>query len=103
MYWGKPDATISFCEDKYVVSKYIAEFYNTLSASSYFFVGLFFYFTKLSDIGVLLMLLGLGTAILHGTLRYYGQWFDEASMLILSLETLIYLNKNISRCVLAIL
>ena len=30
------------------------------------------------------MMLGLGTALLHGTLRFYGQWLDEVSMLILS-------------------
>ena len=29
-------------------------------------------------------MLGIGTATLHGTLRYYGQWFDEIAMLILS-------------------
>ena len=31
-----------------------------------------------------MILLGLGTALLHGTLRFYGQWLDETSMLILS-------------------
>ena len=29
-------------------------------------------------------MLGIGTALLHGTLRFYGQWLDEISMLILS-------------------
>ena len=83
MYWGKPDASITFCEEKYVVSDYIAEYYNTLSAISYVIIGLFFYFTKLKKIGISLMFLGLGTCMLHCTLRYYGQWFDEIMMLVL--------------------
>jgi len=84
MFWGLPDISISFCEDKYVVSKYIAEYYNTMSALSYIIVGLIFYNTKFKNLSRIIILLGLGTALLHGTLRFYGQWFDEISMLILS-------------------
>ena len=47
MYWGTPDVSVSFCEDKYVVSNYIAEYYNTMSALSYVIVGLIFYRTRL--------------------------------------------------------
>ena len=43
MYWGTPDVSVSFCEDKYVVSNYIAEYYNTMSALSYVIVGLIFF------------------------------------------------------------
>ena len=43
MYWGYPDATVQFCEDKYNVLPYVAEYYNTMSALSYVIVGLFFY------------------------------------------------------------
>ena len=84
MFWGSPDVSVSFCEDKYVVSNYIAEYYNTMSALSYVIVGLFFYKTRLKNLSKIIILLGLGTALLHGTLRFYGQWLDEISMLILS-------------------
>ena len=84
MFWGLPDISVSFCEDKYVVSKYIAEYYNTMSALSYIIVGLIFYKTRFKNLSRIIILLGLGTALLHGTLRFYGQWLDEVSMLILS-------------------
>ena len=84
MFWGSPDVSVSFCEDKYVVSNYIAEYYNTMSALSYVIVGLLFYKTRLKNLSKIIILLGLGTALLHGTLRFYGQWLDEISMLILS-------------------
>ena len=84
MFWGTPDVSVSFCENKYIVSDYIAEYYNTMSALSYVIVGLLFYKTKLQKLSKIIILLGLGTALLHSTLRFYGQWIDELSMLILS-------------------
>ena len=84
MFWGTPDVSVSFCEDKYIVSDYIAEYYNTMSALSYVIVGLLFYKTKLRKLSKIIILLGMGTALLHSTLRFYGQWLDEISMLILS-------------------
>ena len=51
MYWGNPDASVSFCEDKYNVLPYVAEYYNTMSAISYIIVGLILKnFTKLKKI-----------------------------------------------------
>ena len=47
MFWGTPDVSVVFCENKYNVSNYIAEYYNTMSALSYVIVGLLFYKTKL--------------------------------------------------------
>lgn len=84
MFWGTPDVSVSFCENKYIVSDYIAEYYNTMSALSYVIVGLLFYKTKLKKLSKIIILLGMGTALLHSTLRFYGQWLDEISMLILS-------------------
>ena len=84
MFWGTPDVSVVFCENKYNVSNYIAEYYNTMSALSYVIVGLLFYKTKLRKLSKIIILLGVGTALLHSTLRFYGQWLDEISMLILS-------------------
>ena len=50
MYWGNPDVSVKFCEDKYKVSNYVAEYYNTLSAISYIIVGIFLYKTKLNNL-----------------------------------------------------
>jgi len=84
MFWGYPDASVCFCEDKYVKNDYVAEYYNTISAFSYILVGMFYYKTKLKKIGTSIILLGIGTCVLHCTLRYYGQIFDEGAMLVLS-------------------
>tara|TARA_B100000073_G_scaffold67031_3_gene49564 strand:+ start:3289 stop:3900 length:612 start_codon:yes stop_codon:yes gene_type:complete len=84
MFWGKPDASVGFCEDKYIKSDYVAEYYNTLSSFSYIVVGIFYYKTKLKSIGISIILLGIGTGVLHSTLRYYGQILDEGAMLVLS-------------------
>ena len=73
MFWGNKDTSVTFCEDKYVKSSYIAEYYNTLSGISYSLVGLYFYNKNITDIGVILIILGIGTCILHATQRYYGQ------------------------------
>ncbi len=40
--------------------------------------------TRLKEIGYVTITLGIGTGLLHGTLRYYGQWLDELAMLTLS-------------------
>ena len=81
LFWGDKDTSVSFCEDKYTKSKYIAEYYNTFSGLSYCLVGYYFYNKQIKDIGLILYLLGVGTCMLHATQRYYGQWLDECSML----------------------
>ena len=100
VFWGQKDTSISFCEHPYEKSKYIAEYYNTISSVGYIFVGIFFAFTKIKNIGLTLISMGIGTAILHGTQRYYGQILDELSMLVLSFLIIVQLklleNKTVS-------
>ena len=55
MFWGTPDVSVSFCEDKYVVSNYIAEYYNTMSALSYVIVGLIFSRTRLKRLSKIIL------------------------------------------------
>ena len=82
-FWGEFDSSVIFCEDKYINSPYIAEYYNTISCILYLFIACYFFTTKLKKYGVLISLVGFGTITLHGTLRWYGQWADEMSMLTL--------------------
>jgi len=90
MYWGSPDASVSFCEDKYNVLPYVAEYYNTMSAISYLIVGLILKnFKKLNKISNSILFLGVGTMLLHGTLRKYGQWIDECGMLSFSYDVIV--------------
>ena len=95
-YWGNPDTTVSFCEKKYNKIYWIAEYNNTLSATPYIVFGLFFLFTKIKHIGISMITLGISTAVMHGTLRYYGQWMDECSMLIISYSAIQLIDKSFS-------
>tara|TARA_B100000900_G_scaffold407849_2_gene421165 strand:+ start:361 stop:978 length:618 start_codon:yes stop_codon:yes gene_type:complete len=90
-FWGEPDISVKFCEKKYDTVFWVAEFYNTVSALTYIFVGLFYYSCKLKNIAIITTFMGISTMIMHGTLRYYGQILDEVSLLILLYE-------NVKRC-----
>ena len=94
-YWGKPDTSVSFCEKKYDTLFWIAEYYNTISDVPYIFIGMAFYCTRIKNIGICLMFLGLSTMLMHGTLRYYGQWLDEIGLIVLSFESLKQLDKRL--------
>lgn len=82
-YWGEFDSSVIFCEDKYTVSPYIAEYFNSISGLFYLCIASYFLTTKLKKYGCIITLISIGTITLHGTLRWYGQWTDEMSMLIL--------------------
>ena len=81
-FWGEPDIGLQFCEDKYQ-TPYIAEYYNSMSAISYMIVGFLLWLYKKREIGAWVFLLGIGTFLMHTTLRYYGQWCDELSILMI--------------------
>ena len=97
-YWGVPDATVSFCENKYVKYDWIAEYHNTISSLCYVVVGLgIIKMTRLKFLGQLLCCVGIGAMLLHGTLRHWAQMGDEMSMLALSFFTLKELRPRTSR------
>ena len=95
-YWGKQDASIYFCEEKYEYSYWIAEYYNTMSSISYILVGMLFITSKIRNLAISLILVGLGSMFLHGSLRYYGQWCDEGAMLVLSFEGIKYFKPHMN-------
>jgi hypothetical protein len=94
-YWGNPDTSVTFCESKYTKVFWIAEFYNTLSSLCYICVGLYYIKSKHYPIATMVTCVGIGSVLLHGTLRYYGQWVDEVSMLVSSIMMLDYLNSKL--------
>lgn len=85
-YWGPPSATIDWCEANYTHSYYIAEFYNTLSNLGYLVLtalGIILnsglekrYLLAYASIGVI----GIGSAMFHGTLLFSAQLCDELPM-----------------------
>tara|TARA_B100001094_G_C18099513_1_gene754919 strand:- start:56 stop:727 length:672 start_codon:yes stop_codon:yes gene_type:complete len=99
-FWGEYDSSIIFCEDKYVESMYIAEFWNTISGLLYVCVGLYFMNTFVKNIGISLVVMGIGTIGLHGTLRWYGQWMDEMGMLALLFTMIKYAYYDMSNYIL---
>ena len=105
-YWGEPDIHLKFCEEKYS-TPYIAEYYNSMSAISYMIVGCLLCLYKKREIGLWVFLLGVGTFIMHSTLRYYGQWCDEISMLMVEAVSIKKLKKlknhNIFVCIILFL
>ncbi|CAF1539508.1 unnamed protein product [Rotaria magnacalcarata] len=87
-YWSPSTSSIDWCERNYVVTKYIAEFWNCISslvmcllAGILFVHGLYnrvekrFLFLCLS-FGII----GFGSAYFHGTLTHVGQMADELPM-----------------------
>uniref|UniRef100_A0A3B3XTE6 Alkaline ceramidase n=1 Tax=Poecilia mexicana TaxID=48701 RepID=A0A3B3XTE6_9TELE len=88
-YWGRPTSTLDWCEENYVVSSYIAEFWNTVSnlimilppiygAVQTFRDGLEFRYIC-SFLG--LSAVGVGSWCFHMTLLYEMQLLDELPMI----------------------
>ncbi|KAI8607261.1 ceramidase [Chytriomyces sp. MP71] len=89
-FWGEPTSTLDWCEENYVVTKYIAEFWNSTSNALYIlfmFVGLF----SAARLGVTewrvylslysIAIVGVGSFLFHATLWYETQMMDELPMI----------------------
>mmetsp|Transcript_107948 Transcript_107948/g.186180 ORF Transcript_107948/g.186180 Transcript_107948/m.186180 type:complete len:321 (-) Transcript_107948:718-1680(-) len=93
-YWGPTTATIDWCERNYVISYYLAEFCNTLSNAALVAAGAcaawqayaYGYEARFIFTGVLIAVVGLGSAAYHGTLQYSAQMWDELPMVWLMLQ-----------------
>jgi len=93
-FWGKCDTSIHFCEKKYEHCLWIAEYYNTISSFFYILAALPFIKTKIYPVAWSCVGVGLGSIMLHGTGRFYGQWVDEISMLLFSYNSLRHVDKK---------
>ena len=77
-FWGKPSATIDWCEENYELSHYIAEFWNTVSNITFVVLALYGYRRARQERFerrflaqyVAVLVTGIGSALFHGTLRY---------------------------------
>jgi len=92
-YWGKPTASIDWCEPNYIVSPYIAEFWNSISSLWLCVLAIFgLYVSKLDSLDrrvpiayLGLCIVGIGSTAFHATLLYEHQLLDELPMIYSSL------------------
>ena len=103
-------STIDWCELNYANSEYIAEYWNTITGVFLIVSGVMFYnlnndLIMTNNIYIrqnfkyiynLLILVGIGTMLFHGTLLYPFQLLDEIPMILLASQYIqILLNLNI--------
>ncbi|KAL4761350.1 ceramidase [Aspergillus foveolatus] len=92
-FWGPQTSYLNFCEEDYVITRYVAEFINTLSSLIYCSFGLFGLYqlsqrkqASFSRCIPYYGLIGVGvcSAGYHMTLKYHTQMSDELSMHLLT-------------------
>lgn len=94
-FWDPISALIDWCEENYVTSPYIAEFWNTISNIGYFLLMIVvFTRSKNNDVhtrlySLSLLLLAIGSSLFHATLRYDAQMLDEGPMVLLLVNTVV--------------
>ncbi|KAF9425467.1 Alkaline ceramidase 3 [Podila epigama] len=86
-YWSPNTASVDWCENNYVVSYFIAEFWNTISSLFIILLGelgLYLCPTKELRFNVTfrtISIVGIGSTLFHGTLRHKMQLLDELPMI----------------------
>ncbi|KAF9185250.1 Alkaline ceramidase 3 [Haplosporangium sp. Z 11] len=86
-YWSPNTASVDWCENNYVVTYYIAEFWNTISSLFIILLGelgLYLCPTKERRFKVAfrtVSIVGIGSTLFHGTLRHKMQLLDELPMI----------------------
>ncbi|KAJ1911633.1 hypothetical protein IWQ60_010045 [Tieghemiomyces parasiticus] len=86
-YWHPHTASVDWCEENYEVSRYVVEFYNTLSSLAMIFFGEFGARTPLvaqdarfRRVFRLIAVVGIGSVLFHATLKHSTQMMDELPM-----------------------
>lgn len=107
-FWGPVTASIDWCESNYVVSYYIAEFFNSTSNVFPIISGIFLSI-RANQLnvgsmyvipGLVLCLIGIGSLLFHGTLLFQAQLLDELPMIYLQMLCLYIAIKTEYRCAL---
>ncbi|PWY80568.1 alkaline ceramidase family protein [Aspergillus heteromorphus CBS 117.55] len=89
-FWGLPTSNANFCEEDYLVTRYVAEFINTLTNLTYVLYAIYGIrslqrkpnakaFRTVPYWG--LMGVGICSGIYHMSLKYHTQMMDDLSML----------------------
>lgn len=100
--WGKRTSTLDWCEENYVVTPYIAEFWNTISNIVMIIppaVCAYYFWKKGVELrhilsGISLLVVGIGSWCFHMTLLYEMQLLDELPMIYGSCVFLYALNHH---------
>lgn len=85
---------IQWCEEDYVHSPYIAEYWNTWTNLAYVIAGALCYgrsqnpHIRLNVMSVFMMLTGVASAAFHGTLLWWTQKFDEAALSLMMISAM---------------
>ncbi|KAF8307453.1 alkaline phytoceramidase [Clavulina sp. PMI_390] len=97
---GDHTASIDWCEDNYVITDYIAEFWNTLSNIPFVFLGVYGAYRALSNdlphksrfalMHAFIAVIGIGSSIFHLTLKWYAQVVLDELPMIFSASTSLY-------------
>ncbi|ORX55411.1 alkaline ceramidase 3 [Piromyces finnis] len=88
-YWSPTTSSIDWCEENYTMTKYIAEFWNTLSNGIYiafaligiWFVKKYHYEKRYFWAYFGLLCIGIGSWLFHMTLKYQMELADELPMI----------------------
>ena len=90
-YWSPQTSQMNFCEEDYIITLYIAEFFNTISNVAYLYWAVVtlpcssspwkIWTWPLTHIS--LVTIGLTSALFHVALHHHGQLLDESSMYLL--------------------
>ena len=87
--WLGGPASIDWCEPNYLVNPYVAEWWNFVSSLIMAAIpayGLYWMWRQQREwrfllLDVAVIVIGLGSALFHGTLTFWGQLADELPML----------------------
>ncbi|KAL1933829.1 hypothetical protein VTP01DRAFT_7919 [Rhizomucor pusillus] len=86
-YWGAVSSSVDWCEENYTHSKYIAEFWNTVSSLAMMVIGIAGLILHTQPLGwrlsfgyLLIVVVGIGSVLFHATLQYRYQMWDELPM-----------------------
>ncbi|KAH8664620.1 ceramidase [Xylariales sp. PMI_506] len=88
--WSPPTSTANFCEEDYVITRYLAEYINALTNLIYVYYALRYMYgsgsrglfsPKWDFMSISLLVLGICSFLFHASLRHAMQFADEFAML----------------------
>ncbi|TPX17418.1 uncharacterized protein E0L32_003061 [Thyridium curvatum] len=88
-FWGEQTSTLNWCEEDYNITKYCAEFVNTVTNVMFLWLGskgirdcLTYPYSTVFIVGFIgYMVVGMGSIAFHTTLKYSMQLADELPMI----------------------